>query len=363
MSDTSAEDYEFDVAVSLAGEDRAFVEKVVSGLRMGDVRVFYDRDQQPAMWGENLVDFLGDVYGKRARYAILFISEHYAKKIWPNHERQNAQARALRQMDLTYLLPVRLDDTELPGLPPTIGYLDGLQVGADGVVQAFLAKRAGQANVASPPQPLRAVPRTSDGIQALTEQQPGSWEWVLYAAVVRQGIEGFEEQYHDHVLGYARANGQHVPLGSLPDALQRAFSELDLIAERFNRVLTVEAQAAAFGLPGEPGSVERITHLATRLTEVHGDLLAWSARLRGTTTQGSEARAVLDALAHYTDASLAEMRDFSTRLVASLEEVLVAEDSTEPVQLNLTIAWVIPDEATARFDSAFETYRRKRLSD
>ena len=53
----------------------------------------------------------------------MFISQHYVRKAWPQFERQHAQARALAEKR-EYILPIRLDDAEVPGLSPTIGYLD-----------------------------------------------------------------------------------------------------------------------------------------------------------------------------------------------------------------------------------------------
>ena len=53
MTESSGEpEFEFDAAVSLAGEDREFVEEVVDRLKAESVRVFYDTDYQAAMWGE-----------------------------------------------------------------------------------------------------------------------------------------------------------------------------------------------------------------------------------------------------------------------------------------------------------------------
>ena len=63
------------------------------------------------------------VYHTAARYCVIFISESYAKKAWTKHELKSAQARAFKE-NSEYILPVRLDNTELPGLPPSIGYLD-----------------------------------------------------------------------------------------------------------------------------------------------------------------------------------------------------------------------------------------------
>src|SRR6266496_948287 len=74
------------------------------------------------LWGKNLADHLGAVYSN-SRYVVIFVSKYYADKVWPNHERQHAQARALRNQDDT-ILPARFDDTEIPGLPSTINYIN-----------------------------------------------------------------------------------------------------------------------------------------------------------------------------------------------------------------------------------------------
>lgn len=113
----------FDVALSFAGEDRDYVEQVANILKDLGVTVFYDRFEQVNLWGADLAEHLGKIYGADSRYVVLFASRHYAAKAWPNHEKQFALGRHLRG-DTGRILPVRIDDTEIPGLPPTIGYLD-----------------------------------------------------------------------------------------------------------------------------------------------------------------------------------------------------------------------------------------------
>jgi len=73
---------EFDVALSYASEDRSYVEQVAAALKAHGVRVFYDRDDDETAraWGVKLDDYLTEVYQKRARYTIIFISASYAKK-------------------------------------------------------------------------------------------------------------------------------------------------------------------------------------------------------------------------------------------------------------------------------------------
>ncbi len=53
----------------------------------------------------------------------MFVSKHYRDKLWTNHERRSMQERAFQESS-EYILPVRFDSTEIPGLHSTISYLD-----------------------------------------------------------------------------------------------------------------------------------------------------------------------------------------------------------------------------------------------
>ena len=113
----------YDVALSFAGEDRQHAKALADLLKAGGYWFFYDENELAQLWGKNLYDYLSSVYKDRARYCVMFLSQHYERKLWTNHERQLAQARAFQE-NREYILPVRLDDTEIPGIPPTVGYLD-----------------------------------------------------------------------------------------------------------------------------------------------------------------------------------------------------------------------------------------------
>ena len=52
---------QFDVALSFAGEDRKYVEKVADMLRRMDIKVFYDKYEAETLWGKNLYYHLADV--------------------------------------------------------------------------------------------------------------------------------------------------------------------------------------------------------------------------------------------------------------------------------------------------------------
>ena len=92
-------------------------------LKSAGYSVFYDKDESAELWGKNLVDSFLSVYKDKASYCVMFLSKHYGRKAWPKHERQSALARALEE-SREYILPVRLDDAEIPGILPTTAFLD-----------------------------------------------------------------------------------------------------------------------------------------------------------------------------------------------------------------------------------------------
>jgi hypothetical protein len=116
-------EFDYHIALSFAGEDRGVVDELASVLAQEGVRVFYDAYEQAELWGKDLYQHLQGVYRDRAEYCVVFISGNYAQKLWPRHELKQAQARAFSE-SREYILPVRLDDTEVPGLNVTTGYID-----------------------------------------------------------------------------------------------------------------------------------------------------------------------------------------------------------------------------------------------
>ncbi len=116
--------FEYDVCLSFAGEDRVYVRRTAEALRSQGIRVFYDEYSEVELWGKDLYTHLDQIYRESAHYCVVFISKHYAKKLWTNHERQSAQARAFKE-NKEYVLPVRFDSTTLPGLRDTVGFVDG----------------------------------------------------------------------------------------------------------------------------------------------------------------------------------------------------------------------------------------------
>jgi len=133
------EAYEYDIAISYAGEDRSYAEALAEVLQNRGVHVFYDKYEKAVLWGQDLYTYLSDLYQNKSRYCILFLSKNYAAKLWTKHELQSAQARALKEQNV-YILPIRLDDTQIPGILPTTAYLDWAQETPETIADLLVEK-------------------------------------------------------------------------------------------------------------------------------------------------------------------------------------------------------------------------------
>ena len=100
------------------------MDEVAKCLQAKGVLVFYDKFEDTKLWGKDLYSYFSDVYQNQAFFTVMFISEAYNEKLWTNHERKNAQARAFSE-NKEYILPAFFDTSvDVPGLLKTTGYID-----------------------------------------------------------------------------------------------------------------------------------------------------------------------------------------------------------------------------------------------
>ena len=164
---------QYDVALSFAGEDRHYAKEFAERLETEGYSVFYDEFERAQLWGKDLYVHFSSVYKDQARYCVMFLSKHYAQKLWANHELQSAQARAFEESQ-EYILPIRLDDTEIPGILPTVGYLDLDSMTIDEIYQALVKKLSGNTlQAASTDIPTSAAAENNSGefVLLLTEDR------------------------------------------------------------------------------------------------------------------------------------------------------------------------------------------------
>jgi hypothetical protein len=129
----------FDVAISFSGAEREYAEQVAKILREQGFSVFYDQFHPEYLWGKNLVDAFDEIYRKKSKFCLIFVSKSYLAGAWTNHERQSAQAHAFEERGSEYILPIQVDDSKLPGMPPTIGYLP-ISLGVEKISDLLIKK-------------------------------------------------------------------------------------------------------------------------------------------------------------------------------------------------------------------------------
>jgi hypothetical protein len=112
----------YQVALSFAGEQRDYVEAVARFLQARGIAVFYDRFEAVTLWGKDGAEFFHQLFNTGTAYVVMFISKDYVAKKWTRHERRSALSRAIAE-EREYVLPVRFDDSTVPGLTDTVQYL------------------------------------------------------------------------------------------------------------------------------------------------------------------------------------------------------------------------------------------------
>lgn len=133
------EEYEYQIALSFAGEDRIHADQLARLLNKQGIRVFYDDFERATLWGQDLYRYLTEIYQKKAKYCVMFISNHYAKKRWTNLECRAAQARAFQE-NYPFIIPIKIDNTEIPGILPTVAYMSLKEDGINLIFQTLLNK-------------------------------------------------------------------------------------------------------------------------------------------------------------------------------------------------------------------------------
>ncbi len=344
--------FDYDVALSFAGEDRAYVGPIANSLRELGIRLFYDEYAAAEMWGSDLYVLFDNVYRKRARFTVVFVSRHYASKPWTQHERQSAQARALTEVG-PYLLPVRLDDSELPGLRPTVGYIDARTTSANELIQLIQQKLSVTPGMTVSEPPLLRSPRTADQTRELLAQRPDAWEFLLYAGEIWQGRQALESKWLDHELGYARRTGLHLDDHEALKLISSVMADFGACITNVVKMINPRARERAFGLPGQPGDPALIEHIAKRFIGVYEEILDIAARLRGAGVS-SNMESVMEYAARLADAPLKQIRDFIDQLVVETDTIPERLALDEDVNINLTLTLAIDDETSAQLHREME---------
>lgn len=112
----------YQVALSFAGEQRSYVEDVAHHLVSRGIAVFYDGFETVNLWGRQGTEAFHEAFAEESAHVVMFVSKSYIDRAWPRHERRSTLSRMIKN-EREYVLPVRFDDTPVPGLPDDVIFL------------------------------------------------------------------------------------------------------------------------------------------------------------------------------------------------------------------------------------------------
>ena len=114
----------FQVALSFPGERREFVRAVAEHLAtvIPRVSILYDEWYEAEFARPNLDTYLQELYRKQSELIAVFICAHYEQKNWCGLEWRAIREVIMDRRDAS-VMPLRFDDTEIPGLFANDGYI------------------------------------------------------------------------------------------------------------------------------------------------------------------------------------------------------------------------------------------------
>lgn len=109
----NVKDYDFDVAISFAGENRTLAEFITKNLEILDMSVFYDKNFEDNYLGGPWSKHFNEIFVEQSRIVVVLLDTFHHEKVWPTFERDCFAPRVKN----AEVIPVRLDDTVFVGIP------------------------------------------------------------------------------------------------------------------------------------------------------------------------------------------------------------------------------------------------------
>lgn len=116
----SSDEFEYDFAISFAGENRTLAKCIADLLATLDCTVFYDEYFEANFLGKAWGRQFAEVFSKKARFVVCLLDVNHNEKIWPTFERECFSPRIADEA----VIPVYLDNTSFVGIPKDIIGID-----------------------------------------------------------------------------------------------------------------------------------------------------------------------------------------------------------------------------------------------
>lgn len=108
--------YEYEFAISFAGENRQLAQLIATQLQEFDCAVFYDEWFEANFLGKTWHKSFAQIFGDQSRFVVCLLDKYHVEKIWPTFERDCFTPRVAEAA----VIPIYLDDTPVVGIPRDI---------------------------------------------------------------------------------------------------------------------------------------------------------------------------------------------------------------------------------------------------
>jgi len=133
--------HNFDIALSFPGEIRNYIKSVAEHLEriIGPKSYFYDDNYTSQLARPSLDNLLQDIYKNRSKLVVVFLCDKYQEKEWCGIEFRAIQEIIMQKQNEKVMF-VRMDNSKVPGVFKTDGYIDG-QKYSPAQVAGFIQER------------------------------------------------------------------------------------------------------------------------------------------------------------------------------------------------------------------------------
>ena len=171
-------------------------------------------------------------------------------------------------------------------------------------------------------------------------EKPSGWEYLVFAKILQERVLSFKSKRLDLELG--------ISFGSVIDLSDRV-KAINWIKAKFPQIAQVAKNVAqllnsgiikAVGAPGEPGDIQRIEHIASRIAEGYAQAIDWTLEFHRIKVEPDFER-LMKLTANLSSNMLNEIEVFSANLFGRIQHSL--DNHTPGDTIEFTLKLTVPD--------------------
>jgi len=187
-------------------------------------------------------------------------------------------------------------------------------------------------------------------------EKPRGWEYLVFAKILHERVQSHKSKRLDLELG--------ISFGSVIDLRDKVvainwvsakFTQITQVVTNLSKVLN-SGIAKAVGAPGEPGDIQRIEHIASRIAEGYAQVIDWTLEFNRLVVV-HDLEKIMNLAANFSSNIFAEIEIFSAELYERVQYALVNQTHGDVVNFTLTLT--VPD--TTEFEQAMKQLQMQTI--